>query len=84
MKLPASKPEANFAADRLELKTRGEPTADAIGYGFAIAALATFVLAGFIVYHAGNPEFRTASNDVRAVSLVAKESPAEFVPTHPR
>jgi hypothetical protein len=58
-----------------------ENTADAAGLWFAAAVMFAVLTAGVIVYRAGGPDIRTASNDVTALAA-ARSSPAEMPPAY--
>lgn len=42
-----------------------ENATDTVGYWFAVGALGAFIVAGVIVYRAGNSDFPSVTNDLR-------------------
>ena len=55
-----------------ESSLEAENATDTVGYWFAVGALGAFIVAGVIVYRAGNSDFPTVSNDLRAATHSAR------------
>ena len=55
-------PKSSLEAENAENAT------DTVGYWFAVGALGAFIVAGVIVYRAGNSDFSTVANDLRTAS----------------